>query len=303
MKSLRTPDDRFANLPGYPFAPHYTQVPDGDGGELRLHHIDEGPREGAIVLCMHGEPSWSYLYRKMAGPLTQAGLRVLAPDLAGFGRSDKPASRADYTYQSHVDWMTAWLHAQEISDITLVCQDWGGLIGLRLVAENPGLFARVVTANTFLPDGSGAASEAFLAWQKFSQDVPDFPTGDIIDGGCTSDLSDDVKAAYDAPYPDETYKEGARQFPLLVPTSADDPAVPANLAAWKVLSAWEKPWLTAFSDQDAVTAGLDKAFQERVPGTKGQAHTVIKGGGHFLQEDKGEELAAATIAFIAANPL
>ena len=303
MEALRTPDDRFDNLPGYSFAPHYTDIGDGDGGTLRVHHLDEGPPGGEVVLCMHGEPSWSYLYRKMAPVFTAAGYRVLAPDLVGFGRSDKPAARGDYTYQRHVDWMTAWLRAQNVSNVTLVCQDWGGLIGLRLVGENPELFARVVTANTGLPTGDTEPGEAFMNWRAFSQDVPTFPTGDIIDGGCASDIPADVKAAYDAPYPDESYKEGARQFPLLVPISPDDPASTANRKAWETLLAWDKPWLTAFSDQDPVTAGGEKVFQARVPGAKGQKHTTIKGAGHFLQEDKGEELAQAVIDFMRANPI
>lgn len=303
MEALRTPDDRFDNLPGYSFAPHYTDIGDGDGGTLRVHHLDEGPADGEVVLCMHGEPSWSYLYRKMTPVLTAAGYRVLAPDLVGFGRSDKPTARGDYTYQRHVDWMTTWLRGQNVTDITLVCQDWGGLIGLRLVGENPELFSRVVTANTGLPTGDTEPSEAFMNWRAFSQDVPAFPTGDIINGGCASDIPADVKAAYDAPYPDESYKEGARQFPLLVPISPDDPASAANRKAWETLSAWDKPWLTAFSDQDPVTAGGEKAFQARVPGAKGQKHTTITGAGHFLQEDKGEELAQAVIDFMRANPI
>ena len=298
MDALRTPDDRFDNLPGYSFAPHYVDVPSGVGGSLRVHFIDEGPSDAAPVLMMHGEPSWCYLYRKMVPVITAAGFRAIAPDLPGFGRSDKPSKRTDYTYQRHVDWMTAFLEAIDLRNATLVGQDWGGLIGLRLVAENPDRFARVVAANTFLPTGDMPAGEAFLRWQKFSQETPTFHVGGIIRGGCRTELSPEVVKAYNAPFPDDTYKEGARQFPLLVPTKPDDPASEANRAAWKVLGAWQKPFLCAFSDQDPVTRGGDKAFQSMVPGTKGQPHTTIVGGGHFLQEDKGEELAQVIVNWL-----
>jgi haloalkane dehalogenase len=294
MEFLRTPDERFANLPGYPFAPHYV---DADG--LRLHYVDEGPRDAAPVLMLHGEPSWSYLYRKMIPIVTAAGHRVVAPDLIGFGRSDKPVRREDYTYQRHVDWMRAVLEQLDLSGITLVCQDWGGLIGLRLVAEHGDRFARVVAANTFLPTGDRPAGKAFMAWRKYSQETPSFHVGGIIKGGSVTDLGADVIAAYDAPFPDDRYKAGARQFPTLVPISPDDPAAPANRKAWEALRQWRKPFLTAFSDSDPVTAGGDKSFQELIPGCNGQPHTTIAGGGHFLQEDKGEELARVVVDFIA----
>ena len=298
MKFLRTPDERFENLPGYDFSPNYLDVPAGDGDTLRLHYVDEGPRDGPVVLLMHGEPSWSYLYRKMIPVFVEAGFRTVAPDLIGFGRSDKPVPRDEYTYQRHVDWMTAFLLGLDLRGVTLVCQDWGGLIGLRLVAEQTDRFARVVTANTFLPTGDIAPGKAFIQWREFSQQVPEFPTGAIINGATVSDVSEDVIAAYDAPYPDETYKEGARQFPTLVPATPEDPANGPNRKAWEVLEKLEIPFLTAFSDSDPVTAGADKIFQERVPGTQGQPHTTIREGGHFLQEDKGEELAQVTVDFI-----
>jgi haloalkane dehalogenase len=297
MKALRTPDDRFDALPDFPFSPHYATVASGDGpagsgDELRVHYLDEGPRDGRIVLLMHGEPSWSFLYRKMIPTLVAAGLRCIAPDLVGFGRSDKPAERTDYTYARHVEWMRALLFdALDLSEVTLVCQDWGGLIGLRLVGENPDRFARVVVANTFLPTGDTPPGKAFLNWQNFSQTVEDFDIGFIVNMGCATDLSDAVVAAYRAPFPDDSYKAGARQFPMLVPTAPDDPAAEDNRNAWKVLRAWEKPFLTAFSDQDAITRGGDGAFQRDVPGCSGQPHTTIEGGGHFLQEDQGEQLA------------
>jgi haloalkane dehalogenase len=293
MEILRTPDERFASLPDYSFAPHYTE---SDG--LRIHYLDEGPRGAAPVLMMHGEPSWSYLYRKMIPIVVAAGHRVIAPDLVGFGRSDKPVRREEYTYQRHVDWMRHVLVALDLRDVTLVGQDWGGLIGLRLVAEHPERFARVVTANTFLPTGDVPAGQAFLAWKQYSQTVPEFQAGGIIRGGCATPIAPDVEAAYDAPFPDDRYKAGARQFPTLVPVTPDDPAAPANRKAWDVLSRWTKPWLTAFSDRDPVTAGGDRIFQERIPGAKGQPHTTITGAGHFLQEDKGEELARVVVDFV-----
>jgi haloalkane dehalogenase len=299
---VRTPDEHFAGLPGYPFAPHYVEVSDGDGGTLRVHHVDEGAPDAPVVVLMHGEPSWSYLYRKMIPVLVAGGLRCVAPDLVGFGRSDKPVAREAYTYAAHVEWTRAALFdALDLRDVTLVGQDWGGLIGLRLVGEHPERFARVVAANTFLPVGDRPPNEAFLAWQRFSQETPEFPVGRIVNGGTTSELADDVIAAYDAPFPDEAAKAGARQFPLLVPTRPDDPASDANRRAWETLRAWSKPFLTAFSDQDPITRGGDNAFQREVPGCAGQPHTTIEGAGHFLQEDSGEELAQVIVDWIAGR--
>ncbi len=302
MDILRTPDDRFVDLPDFPFAPHYVNVDSGDGGQLRVHYLDEGPPEGETVLLLHGEPTWSYLYRTMIPLLTAAGLRAVALDLVGFGRSDKPAHRADYTYQAHVDWTWAATEAIGLDAITLVCQDWGGLIGLRMVGEHPDHFARVVAANTFLPIGDRPPGDAFLAWQRFSQDAPEFQTGRIVHGGCVKDLPADVVAAYDAPFPDDTYLQGARQFPLLVPTRPDDPALPANRAAWETLRQFDRPFLCAFSDSDPITKGGDRVFQAEIPGAAGQAHTTIVGAGHFLQEDQGPELARVVAEFVAATP-
>ncbi|HEY2076277.1 MAG TPA: haloalkane dehalogenase, partial [Streptosporangiaceae bacterium] len=228
--------------------------------------------------------------------------RAVALDLAGFGRSDKPAGRADYTYQAHVDWTWAAIEAIGLDAITLVGQDWGGLIGLRLVGEHPGRFARVVAANTFLPAGDRHPGEAFLAWQRYSQEIPDFRIGRIVSGGCVTDLPAEVIAAYDAPFPDDTYKAGARQFPLLVPTRPDDPAAPANRAAWESLRRFERPFLCAFSDSDAITRGADALLRSDIPGAAGQSHTTIKGAGHFLQEDKGQDLAHVIAGFVAATP-
>jgi haloalkane dehalogenase len=302
IEGLRTPDERFRGLPDFPFAPHYVDVPDGEGGSLRVHYLDEGPADAAPVVLMHGEPSWCFLYRHMIPVLVDAGLRAVAPDLVGFGRSDKPSRRTDYTYQRHVDWMSAWLETVDLRGATLVGQDWGGLIGLRLVAEHGSRFARVVAANTFLPTGDRHPGEAFLAWQRFSQETPEFAVGKIDNTGCTTDLTSDVVAGYDAPFPDESFKEGARQFPLLVPTHPGDPAAPANRAAWDVLRGWTKPFLCAFSDRDPITGGADRALRADIPGCEGQPHTTIEGGGHFLQEDRGPELAQVVADFVRSTP-
>lgn len=308
MKLLRTPDDRFGDLPGFPFTPRYVVIdepeveegPEGPG-RIRVHHLDEGPADGPVVLLMHGEPSWSFLYRHVVGPLVEGGCRVVAPDLVGLGRSDKPADQADHTYARHVEWMRKALLDDAglgLRDVTFVGQDWGGLIGLRLVAEHAERFARVVVANTGLPTGDAKLTDAFFAWQRFSQEADPFPVGAIVDGGCTTSLDPAVVAAYDAPYPDDSYKAGVRRFPLLVPSTPDDPAAAANRAAWESLRSFDRPWLCAFSDQDPITKGGDAVFRREVPGAQGQPHTTIEGGGHFLQEDRGPELAAAILDHI-----
>ena len=298
MEILRTPDERFNSLPEYPFPPRYTEV---DG--LRVHYIEQGPPAADPVLLLHGEPTWSYLYRHMIPVLAEAGHWAIAPDLIGFGRSDKPAARADYTYARHVEWIARWLETLDLRNITLVCQDWGSLIGLRLAAEHPDRFARIVVANGALPTGDHPIPLPFRIWQAFARWTPRFPVGRIVQIGTRTRLSDAVVAAYDAPFPDESYKQGARAFPVLVPTRHDDPAAPANRRAWEVLKQWEKPFLTAFSDGDPITRGLDRHFRKLVPGAAGQPHTTIRGGGHFLQEDRGVELARVVIDFIARNPL
>lgn len=300
MKILRTPDSRFANLPDYSFQPHYSNVRDGLGHDLRIHTVDEGPRTAAPVLMLHGEPSWSFLYRKMITGLAAKGHRAVAPDLIGFGKSDKLSEQHDYTYERHVKWMSDWLVAQKLDRITLFCQDWGGLIGLRLVAAFPERFARVVVANTGLPIGTGM-TEGFKQWLNFSQSVPELPIGEIVSMGTKNGLSDDVKAAYVAPYPDETYKAGARRFPALVPVTPEHGSVAENKAAWQVLAQFNKPFLTAFSDSDPVTKGGERAFQERVPGCKGQAHVTIKDAGHFLQEDAPNDLVDLIDGFISST--
>lgn len=300
MKILRTPDERFANLPDFPFTPHYCEVKDADGTALRIHYVDEGPRGANPVLLMHGEPSWSYLYRKIIASLAARGHRVVAPDLVGFGRSDKPAEQADYTFERHVRWMSDWLTATRLTDITLFCQDWGGLIGLRLVAAFPEKFARVVVANTGLPTGEGF-SAAFQQWLEFSQSIPVLPIGQIVAMGTKRGLSEAEKAAYDAPFPDESFKQGARRFPALVPITPQHGSVAENKLAWTVLEKFSKPFLTAFSDSDPVTKGGEMIFQNRVPGTKGQKHVTIADGGHFLQEDKPDEIADVIDKFIAST--
>ncbi|MBS0360507.1 MAG: haloalkane dehalogenase [Proteobacteria bacterium] len=296
MQVLRTPDARFEGLEGWPYAPRYATVTDADGTPLRLHYVDEGPADGAPVLLMHGEPSWGYLYRRIIAGLVARGRRVIVPDLIGFGRSDKPAARSDYTYERHVAWMNQWLQQMELNDVTLFCQDWGGLIGLRLVAAFPEMFAGVVAGNTGLPVGGGM-TDGFKAWRDFSQSVPQFPVGFIVNGGTGRDLSPAEVAAYDAPFPDESYKEGARQFPLLVPVDPDQASVTENKAAWEVLARFDRPFVTAFSDGDAVTRGGEKVFQERVPGAAGQPHVILHGG-HFLQEDSPDEIVHVLDAMI-----
>lgn len=299
MSVLRTPDDRFANLPGFSFRPHYLEIHDTELGPLRIHYLDEGPADGPVVLCMHGEPTWCYLYRKMIPVLTAAGCRVLAPDLVGFGRSDKPASRTDYTYARHVRWMADWITAVGASDITLVGQDWGGLIGLRLLAENPDLFARFSLSNTGLPTGDHAVNEAFHRWRTFSQEDPAFDIGFIVNLFGRGGLSAEEIEAYRAPFPSDEYKAGARQFPALVPTEPDNPASEDNRRAWKVLMSWEKPALMCFSDSDPIMAGGEKPFLKMVPGTRNQPHITLKGR-HFIQEEDGESWARAVADWIGS---
>lgn len=293
MRALRTPDERFAGLADFPFEPHYTEV---DG--LRIHHVEAG--SGPTVLLLHGEPTWSYLYRKMIPPLVAAGCRAVAPDLVGFGRSDKPAAVADYSYASHVAWMWQWLEANDLKDITLFGQDWGSLIGLRLAAEHPERFARIMIANGFLPHGEGKAPLAFKAWRAFSRYSPVFPIGRIVNAGSHTNLPPEVRAAYDAPFPTDAFKAGARAFPDLVPMKPDDPALPANREAWAALGRWEKPFLTAFGKKDPILGFADRLLQRHIPGAAGQPHRELPNASHFVQEDAGEELAALTAEFVRA---
>jgi haloalkane dehalogenase len=282
------------DLPAYPWEAKRATTSDG----LSMAYVDEGA--GPTVLMLHGEPSWGYLYRKMVPPLLEAGCRVVVPDLIGFGRSDKPTEVSDYTYARHVEWTRSVLFdALDLRDVVLVCQDWGGLIGLRLVGEHPDRFAAVVAANTGLPDGTRRLPDAWWQFHDFVQRTPDLPIGFLVASGCADGLSDEDRAAYDAPFPTPESKAGARAFPGLIPQSLDDPATPANQAAWRGLAAFDKPFVCAFSDKDPITAGAERGLIGRVAGTAGQEHVVIQGGGHFLQEDRPLELAAVVARVVA----
>jgi len=287
----KTPANRFNGLPDYPFEPRFVTV---EG--LDMHYVDEG--EGPVVLLLHGEPTWSYLYRHMIPLLVAGGCRAVAPDLIGFGRSDKPAHIDDYSYARQVGWTTAFVEALDLNDITLFCQDWGSLIGLRIAAEQSERFARIALANGGLPTGDQAMPNAFLHWQRFARWSPYFPIGKIVQKGTVKELPDEVVRAYDAPFPSSRYKAGARAFPLLVPTDTDNPATEANRAAWQVFERWEKPFLTLFSNRDPITRGGERVWQQRVPGAQGQPHRTIDGAGHFLQEERPQELVDALLPFV-----
>lgn len=329
MKFVRTPDDRFETLKDFPFAPNYLQVDDTEGGELRIHYVDEGPADGQVILLMHGQPVWSYLYRFMIPPLVEKGFRVIAPDLIGFGRSDKPCAREDYTYARHVAWMSDWLKQLDLRDVTVFFQDWGSLIGLRLVAAFPERFSHVVLANGGLPAGLipeefaeplaqayealpvikvGELGERFrdtsgmpgiLYWRKFCSESSELQSSVVVQHTSARNLGEEEAAAYDAPFPGEEYLAGARQFPSLIPLFPDEPEVVENRAAWKVLRAFDKPFLLAFSDDDPVTAGGDRVFLEQVAGTKGLAHRTIENAGHFLQQDAPEACVQAILDVMA----
>lgn len=329
MEKQRTPDERFENLPDYPFAPNYLNIDDTDGGELRVHYLDEGSRDGRVVLLMHGQPVWSYLYRYMIPPLVAAGFRVLVPDLVGFGKSDKPTQQSDYTYANHVAWMSDWLSQIGISDITLFCQDWGSLIGLRLVSAFPERFAGVVLANGGLPIGTIPPEQSeklkaayltlpvveahelgakfkdttgipgFLYWRKFCTESPTLDVGQVVQTTAAGSRKNEGSLrAYRAPFPDDSYMAGVRRFPSLVPVFHDEPGVTENKAAWEVLKTFEKPFMCAFSDRDPVTAGADKPFRKLVPGCKDVAHRTIRNAGHFLQQDQPEECVQAILDIV-----
>ena len=297
MKLLRTPDKMFKNLPEFPYNPNYIDV---DG--IRIHYIDEGPKDSEVVLLMHGEPSWSFLYRHMIPILIDAGFRIIAPDLVGFGRSDKPTEQSDHSYRKHVEWLTKVVILLNLKNITLYCQDWGSLIGLRVAIENQERFQRIILSNGGLPTGEQKMGKAFLDWQHLSKTTPKFNIGTIIQGATVTKLPQNVIEAYDAPFPDDTYKAGARIMPSLVPTTKEDPEHEANKKAWEAFFQWKKPFLTAFSDSDPITRGGDRFWQEKVPGAQGKNHKTIKDAGHFLQEDKGPELANLILEFIKKNP-
>jgi haloalkane dehalogenase len=299
MDLLRTPEDRFAHLPDFDHEPHYAEVPDGEGGQLRMAWVEAGPADGPVALLLHGEPSWSFLYRHVMPPLADAGIRAVAVDLVGFGRSDKPTRTADHTFARHVEWVRALvLDVMGLRDVTLVGQDWGGLIGLRLVAENPERFARVVAANTGLPTGDFDMPELWWQFRNAVEHAETLDVGRLVQAGCARPMTEEVRAAYDAPFPGEEYKAGPRVMPTLVPTSTDDPATEANRAAWTVLGQWERPFRVEFSDSDPITGAMAPVLQKLVPGTAGIEHPVIENAGHFLQEDAGSELGAAVAAFM-----
>jgi haloalkane dehalogenase len=295
VQALRTPDERFEGLPGWNWEPRYAQVA-ADGVELRMAYVDEGAADARPVLLLHGEPSWSFLYRKMIPPLLAEGLRVIAPDLIGFGRSDKPAAQEDYTYARHVAWLEDLVFGKlDLREIVLFCQDWGGLLGLRLVAAQPERFDAVVASNTMLPTGDHDPGDAFRAWREFSRTSEGFDIGRIVGGGTVREMPAEAVAAYDAPFPDDTYKAGARQFPSLVPITPDDPAAAPNRAAWEVLKGFDKPFVCAFGDSDPITGGGERVLRQLVPGAAGQPHVTVERTGHFSQEDAGEQLAEVVI--------
>ncbi len=294
MDFVRTPDDRFADLPDFPYAPKYVEV-----GGLRMAWLDEGPADGPTMLLLHGEPTWSYLYRRMIPPLVEAGYRCVVPDLIGFGRSDKPTNPDDYTYENYIAWMTEFMDVVDLPTATLFAQDWGGLIGLRLVSARPDRFDRVAVGNTALPIGL-SAGPGFDGWLAYSQKADFTACGQLLQRSVVGrELSDAELAAYEAPFPDESYTIGARVFPTLVPITPEHPQVEENKAAWKVLEAWEKPFLTLWGTDDPVLGHLGSAFIDRIPGAAGQPHQKFSPGGHFIQDDRGEDLAAALVTWMA----
>lgn len=299
MQFLTTPKHCFDQLLNYPFKENF--VDSGDNTGMKIHYVDEGLFTSPIILMLHGEPSWSFLYRDMIKIAVDAGYRVIAPDLIGFGKSDKPTEQDDYTYANHLMWLESLLNKLQLTNIHLICQDWGGLLGLRLVAKYPERFCSVVAANTFLPTGDEGASEAFEQWQSFSQLVPIFPVGDVIQKGSFLELDQSIIDAYNAPFPSEEYKAGVRKFPILVPISPDNIESNNNRLAWKELGQFTKPFLTVFSDSDPITKGAEKALQKRIPGCQGQNHMILENGGHFLQEDVGQALINAAINFYIQN--
>jgi len=303
MNTLRTSDDCFAALPGFDYEPQYALVPDQDGGSLQMAWVEAGPADGEPVLLLHGEPSWSFLYRTMLPVFADAGLRAIAPDLVGFGRSDKPTRQEDHTYARQVEW-TRYLveDVLDLRGVTLVGQDWGGLIGLRLVAEHPDRFARIVAANTGLPTGDHPMPDIWHQFRQAIQTAPEIDIGRFVQAGCRRPMSDEVRAGYDAPFPDESYKAAARAFPGMVPISPDDPATEANRAAWATLATSPCPALVAFSDGDPITGPMGPILQKVLPGAQDREHPTIENAGHFLQEDAGPELAAAVVAFMTATP-
>ncbi|HZM82353.1 MAG TPA: haloalkane dehalogenase [Candidatus Limnocylindrales bacterium] len=297
MLVLRTPQERFAAVRGFDLAPQHVEL----GGGLRMAYVEDGPPDGPPVVLLHGEPTWSYLYRRVIPVVAAAGCRVIAPDLIGFGRSDKPAEIGDHTYARHVEWVRAFLIDRlGLSDVTLVGHDWGGLIGLRVAAENPAPFARIVVTNTGLPTGEATMPEVWWRLRRWIETAPQIDVGRLVHGMTADGLAGEVLAAYDAPFPDDTYKTAVRAMPQLVPTTPEDPATQANRAAWAVLAAWRKPFLVAFSDNDPITGAMAAVFRRVVPGAAGLDHPVLPGG-HFLQEECGEQLGQAIARFVRGS--
>jgi len=298
VQVVRTPQERSADLADVRPEPRFAEVADPDGGTLRMAYVEAGPADGPPVVLLHGEPSWSYLYRKMIPPMASAGLRVIAPDLVGFGRSDKPVRIADHSYARHVGWVgELLLERLRLRGTTLLGQDWGGLIGLRIVAEHPEAFARVVAANTGLPTGDRDMPQVWWRFRRAVERAAELDVGRLVAAGCVGGLTDSARAAYDAPFPDESYKAGPRAMPLLVPTAPDDPATEANRQAWTRLGRWDLPFLVAFGDSDPITGPMGPVLARHVPGAQGIDHPLLAGAGHFLQEDAGEELATHVIEF------
>ena len=300
MRTLRTPEERFADLPDFPYEPRYAQVADGP----RMAYVEAGPADGAPVVLLHGEPTWSFLYRHVMRELAAAGLRAIAVDLVGFGRSDKPAEIGDHSFAGHVEWIRALAFDRlDLHGLTLVGQDWGGLIGLRLVAEHPDRFARVVAANTGLPTGDQPMPDVWLRFREVVRTAPTLSVSRLVQSGCQTRLAPEVLAAYEAPFPDPSFMAAVRAMPNLVPATPDDPASEANRAAWRRLAAWDKPFLVAFSDGDPITGAMGPILARTIPGAAGLEHPVITGAGHFLQEDAGERLGTVIADFIRAHPV
>lgn len=299
MRLLRTPDDRFEDLPDFPYAPSYTTVRDEDGTEIRIHHVDEGPPGAEPILLMHGNPTWSFLYRRMIPGLLKTGRRVIAVDLVGCGRSDKPAAKSDYTLARHYDWMSKWLTAMDLKNITLFCQDWGGTIGLHLVSLHPERFDRVIAANTGLPLGEGE-SDFMKMWVGMMREATEFPWH-MLTAGMTRKLTDAELTAYRAPFPTSEYESGIIQFPMLIAVQVDNPGAPLNREAWARLASFDKPFLTLFGELDPVARGWEKRAQEYFKGARDQDHRIIAGASHFIQEDAGAELVDHITRFLSVS--